>query len=91
MKHRKKRTEITVETERTVLVRRRGISVLAHCEKCGKTVNMIRPEEAAILTGTTLRTVYRRLRAGEVHSKKMSDGSLMICNESALSWEFPGS
>lgn len=82
MIRRKRRTEITVETERIVLVRRRETSVLAHCARCGKTVNLISPEDVAILSGTTLRTVYRKLRVGEIHSKEMSDGSLLICEES---------
>lgn len=84
MRRKKRRTEITVETERVMLVRRRETSVLARCEKCGKTVPMLLPEDAAILSGVSLRMVYRRLRAGEMHFREMPDGSLMICSESAL-------
>jgi len=40
-----KRTEITVETDRTVIIRRRR-SIRARCPECGCEVEIAAPEEA---------------------------------------------
>jgi hypothetical protein len=40
---------------------------------------MITPDEAAALTQTTAREIYRRVEAGGSHSIETDDGALRIC------------
>ena len=82
MKRRKTRTEITTETERSVVLRLRRTSVLSHCQICGKAVTLVPLEDAAIMSGSTLASVYRKLQAGEIHGQEINGGPVMICEKS---------
>ncbi|HEX5733301.1 MAG TPA: helix-turn-helix domain-containing protein [Blastocatellia bacterium] len=79
---RKKRTEITIETDRIVVISRRRLSARAWCKSCGRQVSMVTADEAARLAPVTSRTIYAWVEAGRLHSMKMSDGRLLICLES---------
>lgn len=48
-------------------------------------VEMIAPEIAAFLCGTTARNVYRLIESGAVHFIEMPTGELLICANSILS------
>ena len=75
----KRRTEITIETERVLLISRRRRSAVAWCEACGGRVLMLTTEEAARQAGVTARILYRRVEAGQVHFTETADGALLIC------------
>jgi hypothetical protein len=55
----KRRTKITIETERLLVIRLRGQEAEARCAACNQQVKTIKPEEAAIVSGVTTRTIYR--------------------------------
>ena len=75
----KKRTEITVETERIVVIRRRGLSALAWCPKGCGLVPMITVDEAATIASVSSRTIYRWVEAAQLHFAEMHDGRLLVC------------
>ena len=78
----RKRTEITVETE-TLLVVRRGAGTLSTwCEGCGGESPMLTPREAAVLAGLTTRLIYARVEEGALHFNELTDGTLLICGRS---------
>jgi hypothetical protein len=78
----RKRTEVTIETE-TFLVLRRGAGALrAWCEGCRAESLMLTPRDAAILAGVTARLIYARVEEGALHFNELPDGSLLICGRS---------
>ena len=69
---------ITSFHERIVTVRRSG-TISAHtCHEYGCEGLMVSASYAAALTKQSLRTICRRLEAGEIHYYESSDG-LFIC------------
>jgi hypothetical protein len=77
-----KKTEITVETDRVLVIRRRQL-VRAWCEECGVEVDTLSLDEAASMTGTTS-TLSRDTWMAAWHACEGSDGSPRICLESLL-------
>ena len=76
--------EITVETERLLIIRRRYQAVEEWCDGCGKLALMIRPDQAAAVTGLTLRNLFSQIDAGRLHFRELPDGLLLICLTSLL-------
>ena len=76
---RRKRTEITFETEQVWVIRRSGQPVLAWCPACVRQVRMVRPEEAAVLVDLSPRAIYRRVEDGQLHFTETPEGQLWIC------------
>ena len=78
------RTTVTVESSEVLVIRKPGGSVLAWCPGCAVETAMIRPEAAAVLTGLSTRTIYRRVEANRVHFAETTEGSLLVCLNSLL-------
>ena len=74
-----KRTEITVETDEIVIIRSTQSARLILCPECAIPVVMITPEQAAALTCTNTREIYRRVEEGRVHYAETIEASLMVC------------
>ncbi|HZS04304.1 MAG TPA: hypothetical protein VFD58_05665 [Blastocatellia bacterium] len=81
---RKRRTEITVETEQVVVIRRAAEPISLWCAGCAAAVTMVTPAEAAIITGSSLRAVCREVEADRLHFTETADGLLLICLNSLL-------
>jgi len=81
---RKKRTEITVETERTLVIRRRYRAVEAWCDECNAMVIMIRPDQAAAVSGRSLRAIFNDIERAALHFAEQADGMILICLNSLL-------
>lgn len=79
-----KRKEITIETERLLVIRRRYQAVEAWCDRCQQAVVMIRPDQAAAVTGRTMRTIFNEVEAHAIHFLEQPDGLLLICLNSLL-------
>jgi hypothetical protein len=73
----KTRTEITVETERLVVVNRHRRT--AWCSNCSRYVEMLSIDDAALLARVNSRTIFHWAEAGVVHSSETSEGLLLIC------------
>ena len=78
----KKRTVVTIETRQRTVVRRARRHATAWCESCRAEVLMLTPDEAAALSQTTTRTVFRRVEAGGLHFNEGADGTLLVCANS---------
>jgi hypothetical protein len=74
-----KRTEITVETERVLVVRRRRASRQAWCDACAGQVETVLPEQAALIARVSVRTIYRWVEDGRLHFLETSSGNISIC------------
>jgi len=79
----KKRIEITVETDR-VLIIRQDSSHPAWCAACATEVKMLTAEGAAAVAGLSLRDICRQVDAGQLHFSETPDGRLSICLNSLL-------
>jgi excisionase family DNA binding protein len=73
--------EITVET-RQMVIRRRTNHAPVWCTECSSPVQLITPEEAAVLAGVSTRTIYRRVERGQLHFVETDSGRLLICPNS---------
>jgi hypothetical protein len=80
----KKGTEITVETERVLVIRRRYRATEEWCAGCGESVLMIRPDQAAAVVGKSLRAIFNEVETAALHFVEKPDGMLLICLNSLL-------
>ena len=78
----KRRTEIIVETERIIIVPTPTMSVHLWCQGCSARVEMLTPEQAAVLLQVTPRVVYRWVEAQLLHFIEEPDGRVLICRNS---------
>lgn len=78
------RKEITVETERLLVIRRRYQAVEDWCPECQALALMIRPDQAAAVSGRTLRAIFADIEAGALHYHELPDGLLLICLNTLL-------
>jgi hypothetical protein len=78
----KRRTEITVETERILVISKRNTSALAWCSACGSRGQMITPEAAAQIADMSSRSIYRLVETNELHFIETNDHQLWICVQS---------
>lgn len=80
----KRRTQITVETERFLLVKRPGNSEQSWCAQCEAQVTRVTPETAATLTHLSRRAIYRWLETGQLHFTESADGCVAVCLNSLM-------
>lgn len=78
----KRRTRITVETERVLIIRGGNSESDGWCGQCGARVKLLAPETAAALTGLGRRALYRLVETGQVHFTESRDAIVSICLES---------
>lgn len=79
----KRRTEITVETDRVIVVRRRREkSVTAWCMACDAESVMLTVNEAASVLGASSMNVFRWAEAGHLHWLETERGAVLICQNS---------
>ena len=76
-----KRTEITFETERLVISRRRAPRA-GWCEACGREVVWLPAQDAAEGAGLSLRALCRLVEARLLHFAETDGGALLICSDS---------
>ncbi|HSE18998.1 MAG TPA: hypothetical protein VLB46_18205 [Pyrinomonadaceae bacterium] len=76
----KTRTEITIETERWVVVNRHRRTVW--CSNCLRNVEMLSIDDAAIFARVNSRTIFHWAESGVVHSSETPEGLLLICPHS---------
>jgi hypothetical protein len=51
----------------------------AWCAECAAGVELVTPEEAALLTGSSQRAICRQVEAGRLHFSETADGRLFVC------------
>jgi|HubBroStandDraft_6_1064221.scaffolds.fasta_scaffold3422047_1 hypothetical protein len=78
-----KRTEMTIETDRVLIIRRRRV-LRAWCQECGREVDMVDPREAEAITGITGSGLHN---CAQWHIAQSQDGAGLICLDSLLKIE----
>ncbi len=74
-----KRTETIIETHEVWVVRRPAGPPTAWCRDCAGHPAMLTPEEAAGLSGLSLRAIFRLIEAGRVHFLETAGDRLLVC------------
>ena len=80
-----KRTEITIETERLVVVSRRSGTTVLWCSVCDQKVPMLTVYEAARAAGTTPVVISELVEAGKLHFAVALKGQHFVCLNSLAS------
>lgn len=78
----KTRTEITVETDRWVVVNR--VRRKAWCSMCLRQVEMLSIDDAALFARVNSRTIFHWAESGALHSTETREGLLLICPNSLV-------
>jgi hypothetical protein len=73
-----KRTEITIETRRTLVVTRIN-SLTALCPECGEKCGMVTIDDAATLARRNTQLILGWIESRQLHYIETSEGSLLIC------------
>jgi hypothetical protein len=79
-----KQTKITIETREVWIVRRPGKVERAWCVSCAAWVEMVTPEEAAHLTNSGVRVIFRWIEQARLHFSETPAGNVMLCLPSLL-------
>ena len=74
-----KKTEITIETSETWIIRRPQHATEGWCSSCNARVELVTPEEAALLAGIGLRQIFRRIEQAQLHFLEPPAGGVLIC------------
>jgi hypothetical protein len=83
-----KRTEITIETERSLVVSQRRARTVVWCKQCASTVPMLTVDVAAGIACTTPLVIFGLVETGRLHAAVTTEGRLFICSHS-LAFERP--
>jgi len=78
----RKVTEITVETRQVTIIRRHP-AVRAWCHDCAAFVEMVTAEQAAVLTGQSVRAIYRQVELGRYFNETTA-GMIRLCHNSVV-------
>jgi hypothetical protein len=76
-----RRTEITIEKHRTLIIRRRQRFTRRWCRQCLAEVQLITPDDAALVAGVSSRTIYRWIEDAGIHFTE-DLGVLLVCEAS---------
>ncbi len=85
----RRRTEITIETERIII----PTSTSAQpkwCDECQTQVEMMKPEDAAKVLQLATRIIYQLIEAGDLHFLDEA-GEIFICRDSLFLQKKPES
>jgi hypothetical protein len=73
-----KKTTITVETERVIVLSR--LLVREYCRECNQEVEMLAIQEAAIVSGLSQQTIRCRIEEDKLHATEANQQTLICCN-----------
>jgi hypothetical protein len=81
---RRKRTEIVVEREQILVIRKLDGSAPQSCPQCGDQSQMVSVDEAASIVCVAARAIYQQVESRQTHFTEMPDGKLLVCINSSL-------
>ena len=79
----KRGTRITIETERTLIVRQTRSS-RAWCEECQREVDFVQLQQRQQLLRSSSREISDGSPMAKLHVAEQGDGSVLICLESLM-------
>lgn len=74
----RKRTEITVETDQILIIRRQKATRI-WCRDCGSVTDFVSLEQAGRVLEADPKTLVRGANADKLHLFRTADGSLLVC------------
>jgi hypothetical protein len=80
----RKKTEIIVEREQVLVIKRLNGLESRWCAECSEQAQMVSVDEAAVLTRLSARAIYRQVEASQLHFLETADGLLLVCINSLL-------
>lgn len=80
----RRRLEITVQRRELTLSLAAQPPVAELCPTCRREVRMLPVELAAKASGISPRMLYRRIERDQVHYRELSDGTVLVCENSLL-------
>jgi hypothetical protein len=90
MRRKKKTTIVTFESRERMTIRHETPRIFAWCDRCGDEVLMVAPNEAAAISRTDTRTIFRAVEAERVHFIEGENGALLVCTRSLARIEETG-
>jgi hypothetical protein len=78
----RRRVEITIQRRELAVTRGQQPPLTERCPVCDRQVNMMPVEIAAKAVGVSPRTLYRWIEQGKVHFRELSDGTVLVCENS---------
>ncbi|HYW74724.1 MAG TPA: hypothetical protein VE961_27105 [Pyrinomonadaceae bacterium] len=85
MKRKKKTTIVTFEARERTTIRCETPRVFAWCNQCGEEVWMVTASQAALMSLTDMRTIFRGVEAGAIHFIENDGNAILVCSKSLLS------
>jgi len=79
----RKRTEITTQTDRVLIIRRRSV-IRAWCDECACEVEMVSLEDPGAIAGMSLTTLREGPQSRDWHFCEGPEGEQLVCLESML-------
>lgn len=76
------RTNITIETTETLVIKRTRYAIRGWCENCGREVTMLTPQESARLLFCDLSAIYSSIEFNHFHVFYMNEVKPYICMNS---------
>ena len=80
----KRKTRITFESERLLVIRQPSSRARRWCAACDEEVYSVTAEDAAIVAERSLTAVCLAIEAAHLHSVEAGDGLLLVCLNSLL-------
>jgi hypothetical protein len=83
----RRRTEITIETERLMVLGKHGNYAISQrpygwCPACSLHVEYLTTDEAALMTRVNSMSIFRWIQLGLLHYIETEEGLLLICRQS---------
>ena len=82
MRRKKKTTIVTFESRERMTIRHQAGRGFRWCGECGRDVWMVTPNEAASISLTDTRAIFRLVEAGKIHFLETETGELLVCSKS---------
>ena len=76
---RKRRTEITIETERVVRLNVHNAPFVAWCDDCHAHIPTVTPKQAALLLQVSVAALQQLIQSHQLHLIEACDGLLLVC------------
>lgn len=75
----RRRIAITIEKKRRIALQRQSRLIRSWCIRCDEEKEMLSPEEAVVISGKSLRELFRLIEDSLLHTVETPDGLLKIC------------
>lgn len=75
----RKRIEITLKVSQTLVIRNSLSQTVPWCSECAAATQMLTPDEAAVVSDTSTRAIYRLLESGRLHFVETENGLVLVC------------